>query len=117
MKAPQLPRTSRTAVEEAGIDIEPPPLDLEEDEGAEPEPSPPDTSAPPAEVEVGAAESVDAIDEARAEPPASSTSHTDAPTHELENDEMVSWDQAHDRLDHERNLDAGARDADATDGV
>jgi len=32
-KAPQLPRSSKSAVEEAGIDIEPPPLDLEEHDG------------------------------------------------------------------------------------
>ncbi|MDQ3738776.1 MAG: hypothetical protein M3337_06370 [Actinomycetota bacterium] len=30
-KAPQLPRTAKTAVEEAGIDVQPPPRDLLED--------------------------------------------------------------------------------------
>ena len=50
VKAPQLPRTARTAVEEAGIDIEPPARDLMEPEGPEMEPSPPETSEEPAEL-------------------------------------------------------------------
>jgi hypothetical protein len=110
-KAPQLPRASRTAVEEAGIDVEPPPLDLEEDDAfEEPPPSPPDTDSNPPEVEAGVEQS---LNDSATSPPQSD--NTDGPESDdvwaaAEPDEMVSWDQAHDKLDYERSLDEPDRE-------
>lgn len=110
-KAPQLPRSTRTAVEEAGIDIEPPPLDLEEhDDG--PAPAPPEATAEPYAVREGVSA---AATSASLEQPITSTHaddhHTDddsaagLPTDTTTIEELVSWDTAHDRIEQERDLD------------
>jgi hypothetical protein len=110
-KAPQLPRSSRTAVEEAGIDVEPPPLDLEEDDTLpEPPHSPPDNDEElPHEVEEGVEQG---LNELRSNPPEPSVAGLDGDAATAaEPEEMVSWDEAHDRLDHERSLDEPDRQA------
>lgn len=94
-KAPQLPKTSRTAAEEAGIDIEPPLSEVDATDAA--------PSAPPlVSDEVAAvAEGVEAIAElAGVEPVAVITPVPES------GDELVSWDDAQDRLDHEREVAA-----------
>lgn len=89
-KAPQLPAGGRSAAEEAGIDIEPPPGDLAEADDAElPGDAPPSDAPPPAAV----IEGVEQADTAT-EPPV-----VPAP---VSPEEMVSWDGAQERLDHER---------------
>lgn len=98
-KAPQLPRTARTAVEEAGINIEPPARDLEESESPELEPSPPDAEREPVAVGAG-------VDAGIGEAPDPGQDHSangydKAP----DPDELVSWDIAHESLDHERGFD------------
>lgn len=96
-KAPRLPEGGRTAAEEAGIDVTPPPGDLRQ--RAEPVLSgsvPPDT--PPVEpVVAGVALAADgqANDADRAHEPL---------VRPATDDEIVSWDNAHDRLDHEREV-------------
>jgi hypothetical protein len=98
-KAPQLPPTARSAVEEAGIDIEPPPRDIEDLDDREPEPSPPDaTSEPQVVVEGVEAGLIDAPDPDVHDEPS-------APDDNAETDELVSWESAHERLDHERSFD------------
>ena len=90
-KAPQLPAGGRTAAEEAGIDIQPPPGDLTEPTDAElVAPTPPEDAPPPAVVEVGVAAADGAVVEADEE------DVDDARV------ELMSWDAAHDRLDNER---------------
>lgn len=115
-KAPQLPRSSKTAVEEAGIDIEPPPLDLEEhdaDDGL-------DQSPHAATVEPAAV--LDGVLAARAAAPAhaATSPHEDddgpddaSAEHGSVSDELVSWDSAHDRIEHERDLDLPVRGPEA----
>lgn len=101
-KAPQLPKGGKTAVEEAGIDIEPPPGDL--DEPAHPEVTgdvPPESEVPEA-LDEGAAAGA-AMVEGRSDDPEPS---------EASPDELVSWDAAQDRLDHERELDNSSNTAD-----
>jgi hypothetical protein len=101
-KAPQLPTGGRTAVEEAGIDVEPPAADLAEP--AQPWISggaPPDAPAPAViaditdDVHTAVDELADVDDRDRDE--------LNAVTHNT--DEFVSWDEAHERLDHEREND------------
>jgi hypothetical protein len=87
-KAPQLPAGARTAAEEAGIDISPPPEDLLERDAA-PAESPPEAPVP--EVVVAASATADEQPASDALIAASGGS-----------DELVSWPQAQDRLDHER---------------
>ena len=97
VKAPQLPRNARTAVEEAGIDIQPPARDLLEHDGPEMEPSPPETSEEPTEL-------VEAVHQA-----ADDTVAATPPEQEPEpSDRLVSWEQAQERLDHERSFDQPA---------
>jgi hypothetical protein len=88
-KAPQLPRAGSTAAEEAGLVTDPPPLDvtspLEGDLG-------PDT---PPESEVPAVVADAAVN-------VTSESMPDSPSHEIPAEEIVEWEQAHGRLDHER---------------
>ncbi|MEX2294298.1 MAG: hypothetical protein WD691_10975 [Acidimicrobiales bacterium] len=96
-KAPQLPKGGKMAVEEAGIDVEPPPGDLVEPAGPEvsgdlpPEAPIPDIVEEAVEAGALAADEVDGVDQ-----PGS----TDEP-----DDELVSWDAAQDRLDHEREIE------------
>ena len=88
---------ARTAVEEAGIDIEPPARDLLEHDGPEMEPSPPETSEEPTEL-------VEAVHQA-----ADDTVAATPPEQEPEpSDRLVSWEQAQERLDHERSFDQPA---------
>jgi hypothetical protein len=95
-KAPQLPRITRTAVEEAGIDIEPPPLDLKESDDSDLESRPPDGNIP-SEV-VAAVDDVNLSPIEMTEPADSHDGRADvAPATEL-----VSWEVAHERLEHER---------------
>ena len=98
-KAPQLPKGEKTAVEEAGIDLTPPPSDLGE-------PIPGELSEPPgAPIPESVVTAVGSEDDG--DPPgaveAIVASAADA-------SELVSWDAAHDRLDHER-ADGGAEGA------
>jgi hypothetical protein len=105
-KAPQLPRGGRTAAEDAGIDIEPPPGDLaepasDEDEGV----TPPEDEEVPGVIE-------DAVVDAEAEQAAATQppdkglvdDHgTEAPPAEAQ-EEFVSWDAAQDRIERERDV-------------
>lgn len=104
-RAPQLPGGSRTAAEEAGIDIEPPAQDLLEpadDElvGA----VPPDADTPEEVVDAvdAAAEEIDEPEEP--EPDGTAALADAAASPEAAPEEMVSWDSAQDRLDHERSV-------------
>jgi hypothetical protein len=105
-KAPQLPGGGRTAAEEAGIDIEPPPGDLTEPVDAElAGPIPPEDAEPPAEVVEGVEHVAgDALGE-----PAVDLADERAAADEA-SVEVVSWDSAQERLDGEREhapVDAG----------
>jgi hypothetical protein len=123
-KAPQLPRTSKTAIEEAGIDIEPPIRDLREVED-EPEAarmSPPASDGPPVVADgLGAKE--DERDEApqvvwprpqtddRHEAGRPPTGWEAAGANLEDEADLVSWEVEHERLDHERDLDGAATPA------
>ena len=96
-KAPQLPRSGRTAAEEAGLDLTPPPQDLLEPDapsGTEPSDEPPHDVVSEG-VTLASIESDDAADPRPDQPPAGSHPG-DA--------ETVTWDAAQQRLDHERAL-------------
>lgn len=98
-KAPQLPTKARTAVEEAGIDIAPPAKDLEEtDEDLDLQPSPPETESEPEAVVTGVEAA--AAGETDSEPEDSTSNESESGPVEL-----VSWDTAYDRLEHERSFD------------
>jgi hypothetical protein len=108
-KAPQLPSTGRTAAEEAGIDIEPPEQDLLEPTDSVVTGQPPPDAAPPAVVEAGASDAderggdvaaVGEEDDATPQPGELSLARR-----EIDHEELLSWDAAHERLDHERSLD------------
>jgi len=85
-KAPQLPKTGRTAAEEAGLDITPPPRDLVE-EGVEIEP---EDVAPGGGLDLEAGREAPRLDEA--------TAAVDS------EDETVRWEVAEERIDRERSL-------------
>lgn len=89
-KAPQLPAGGRSAAEEAGIDLEPPPGDLAEPDEAELTGEVPPSDAPPPAAVIEGVEQAEVGTEAPVAP---------APA---EPEEMVSWDGAQERLDHER---------------
>lgn len=95
-RAPQLPAGGRPATEEAGIDITPPPQDLAEDTG--------DLSGGPPDDEDLPAIAVDplafAADDVETSAPTVEASGTAEPAP----DELMSWDEAHDRLDSERSM-------------
>jgi hypothetical protein len=95
-KAPQLPTGGRTAAEEAGIEVSPPPLDLREP--AEPEV----TTYPPDEIHAQ-----DQLSEAVASVTNEDTGdlEVDASVAPTSEPEYVSWERAQERLDHERNED------------
>ncbi len=93
-KAPQLPKAGRSAAEEAGIDLQPPPLD-EFDEPVPADLAEPPEEQPPEIVEEAVAESEPADSEPRAVPSVSPP----------EDQPLVSWDLAQDRLDNERRGD------------
>jgi hypothetical protein len=89
-KAPQLPKGSRSAAEEAGIDVSPPPQDLREEAGTPTEaPVPPEAPVPAVVVEAAETANVSQPD-GGGEP-------------DLEPD-VVTWDDAQDRLEHERSV-------------
>ncbi len=98
-KAPKLPTGGRSAAEASGLDLEPPPLDaIDPVEGHE---SP--TAAEPVEA---------ALDEVTDIEPDDTPEIGDAPTPPQEEHavpatppgpELVQWEGAHERLDHERN--------------
>lgn len=109
-RPPQLPSGGRSAAKEAGLDLEPPARDLvETSEAAITGDVLSDTESPKA-VEVGVAQ---AVDEVRITAPAGADSDEDggddsaSPDELLMPAEMVSWDSAQDRLDHERAFSAG----------
>ncbi|MGE0794220.1 MAG: hypothetical protein AB7O29_02610, partial [Acidimicrobiia bacterium] len=110
-RAPQLPGSGRTAAEEAGIDIEPPPQDLlepTEDElvgDAPPETEPPEIVVEAVEAAEAGADAAEA-DEAL-EPDARNGAGAAADVAPVE---MVSWDSAQVRLDHERSVTVDAAD-------
>jgi hypothetical protein len=93
-KAPQLPKTGWTAAEEAGIDITPPPGDLNEPaDEALTGPVPPEDER----VRDDLAEAAEAgANQADARVPAPEAPEPPSP------DEFVSWDAAQNRIDHER---------------
>jgi hypothetical protein len=96
-KAPRLPEGGRSATEEAGIDVTPPATEVHERSAPEVSgPVPPDTPAPDAVVD-GVARVADA---SPYEPDDSQRAEVQ-PARPADN-EMVSWDDAHARLDHER---------------
>jgi hypothetical protein len=99
-KAPQLPPSGRTAAEAAGIDIEPPPMDLEE-------PSEPEHTAPPENEPVPPT-----VHTAVAGIPVGPDREPVAQPFESDNSDMVSWDEAQDRIEHERDLDRPRDDND-----
>jgi hypothetical protein len=93
-KAPQLPRGGRTAVEEAGLDIQPPPLDEFDEEVPEEVVEPPEEEL---RNDLAAAASRGATQVRAAvlgTDVATSDAHVDAP--------LLTWDVAQDRLDNER---------------
>jgi hypothetical protein len=109
-KAPQLPAGGRTAAEEAGLDIEPPELDMQEAGANDLSELSEGVNDVPEEVATGVQEGMAAAQELNA---------ADLPAGELELAsvgaeveaapvEFVSWDVAHDRLDHERANAEGA---------
>lgn len=91
-KAPQLPAGGRTAAETAGLDIAPPPMDLNEDADSE-------LSTHPAQSV--ASDVVDGVDAAQDNAP-------DVDQDRAGDDEpaitptVIAWDDAQERLDHER---------------
>lgn len=103
-KAPQLPKGPRTATEEAGIDVTPPPEDLLEPMGAAElaASAPPDTDAPDAFVEgtemVATASTGEPPSGEEAEPAAADDRSAGA------SPEIISWDEAQIRLEHERTI-------------
>lgn len=111
-RAPQLPGGGRTATEEAGIDIEPPPKDLLEASDDEVSGGAPPDGEIPGEVVAGVESATEADERApsfgsigdRSEPV--SVARDPEPAVE----EMVSWDSAQDRLDHERSVAEDGRD-------
>ena len=109
-KAPQFPAGGRTAAERAGLDVTPPSEDLVKQPAAG---APPEAPVPEA-VETGvgrAAEAVDArgstVDSAEAE----RSGPADSPQAGRDEDELVSWNEAQERLDHERALETQGTDA------
>lgn len=96
-KAPQLPRSGRSAAEEAGIDIEPPAKDLAEAAAPELSGGVPPASAVPELVEQGVHAALDLVEDEGSQ--AKSSRNPSGP--DL-SDELVSWDAAQQRLESER---------------
>jgi hypothetical protein len=105
-KAPKLPKSGRTAAEEAGIDITPPPGDVADELGLDvPEPGDESTDDDIAAAAIDAAERV-------AHAPAATPS-----TVVEDDDDLVSWTGAEDRLEHERAAEMDVRSPDETEVV
>jgi hypothetical protein len=103
-KAPKLPKSGRTAAEEAGIDITPPPGDVIEDLDLElPEPG---DESPDDDVIASVIETTETL----AQPPASEPGAVVE-----DDDDLVSWSGAEDRLEHERAAEMDVRAPDAED--
>jgi hypothetical protein len=85
-KAPQLPRSGKSAAEDAGIDTTPPPADLHDDVDPELVTTPDGTEVP---AEAAAVADIDATPAAPTPPPPPELT-------------MVMWDRASERLDRER---------------
>jgi hypothetical protein len=100
-KAPQLPKGGRTAAEEAGIDLEPPPLDQLEEQLAAELTEPPEEQTP--EVAMDAVSEVESTGD-RAFDAADDVPDEDSRP-EPRDEPLVSWEVAHDRLDNERRAD------------
>lgn len=98
VKAPQLPKDGRTAAEQAGIDIEPPASDLAELSPPELDaPVPPDAEPPAILIDsVGVGDAVEGDEFMPVAPPV-----------EQEPGAIISWDDAQDRLEHERDVADG----------
>lgn len=103
-KAPKLPRSGRTAAEEAGIDITPPPGDVIDELGAElPEPG---EESPDDDVVTGALDTIEGLAHVVADVPDVSIQ---------KDDDLVSWSGAEDRLDHERAVEMEVKPPDQDD--
>lgn len=99
-KAPQLPKGGRSAAEEAGLDLEPPPLDHVDDE--------PDMASP---INRDAPEPVPSVVEAGAQDAAASPDDTAVPAvSDSGAAPLVTWDVAQERLDEERRNDETPED-------
>lgn len=108
-KAPQLPRAAKTAVEEAGIDVQPPPRDLLED--AEPGlDQPPTETIEPHAVREGVDHAEAGSDEGVGADPDGPARLAPAEPTLASADELVTWHGAHERLDRERELTEEAQD-------
>jgi hypothetical protein len=96
-KAPKLPTGGRTAAEASGLDLELPPLDeVDPIDGTESAPA-----ADPVDVQAGVEEGQD-LPPGQAAQPSGTVDTTPALPSEL-----VQWDGAQDRLEHERGIAAG----------
>ena len=101
-KAPQLPTGLQSAVEESGIDLDVSPRDLQDPLDSDPVYSPEPDRADGSPVEpVPPTDVPEPVSDVVSPPP------TDGDA-EL----LVSWDDAQDRLDHERDAEAGATTVD-----
>jgi hypothetical protein len=112
-KAPQLPAGGQTAAEEAGIEIDAPPRDLLErvDEASDDPATVEDETVPAALSRPAAQAAQDQLEcplpvalDAELEQPPTQESAAAANT---DQDELVSWEAAQARLDHEREPQAG----------
>jgi len=97
-KAPQLPKGGRSAVEEAGLDLKPPPLDQFEEEVPIALTESPEEHTP--EVVTAATAAVESQTD-RGDSAASDADSDSSGSEPLEG-QLLSWDNAHDRLDSER---------------
>jgi hypothetical protein len=97
-KAPQLPRSARTAAEEAGLDLTPPPGDIIEELGIDP-PGPGDDHESEADLAGSILDTVEA--------PAFTPIEVTVAADSADDDDMVSWAGAEDRLEHERAIEMG----------
>ena len=122
-QAPQLPRAGRTAAEEAGIDIEPPAKDLAEQadtvvasgplaavppktvsEGVRAEATAASGDVPP-ERAPHTCDDCDDEQDSSAEVITPGAGDVKDTSHRPPTDDLMSWDAAQERLDHERELD------------
>jgi hypothetical protein len=106
-RAPQLPRGQRTAAEEAGLELAPPPRDLQEQAASELL-TPPEEEQPPNVVEHAVAE---------ADSPADAVAEVTNSLEPVRDGPLVSWDEAQDRLDRERSSDRPSSNATTGNGA
>src|SRR3546814_1700314 len=91
-KAPQLPKGGKTAAEEAGIDIEPQPGDIDEPGGPEVTGDVPRESEAPEVIDEGVATGAATAEDDSNDPAAS----------EPVPDELVAWVEGQERIEHQR---------------